>query len=97
MSDQFINEHRDNVARGLRNMGDTPDLFIYFGDCEDWFDGDSILGIPVYNSNTCMAHSVSGDEECPLMPVWKGEVTDSIQSKVRVFQLSFANTGDFPA
>jgi len=92
----YLPNMTEAVARGLRAMKDTPDIFLYVTE-DGWFDGAEILGIPVYNAPQSVTVCVSGDEECPFVPIWHGEPTAEIDMKVRAFQLGYANTGDFPS
>ena len=82
-------------------MKTTPHHFLFLGngqpEGEDWWDGDSVCGFPVYNGTDMLRHSVSGDEDCPFMPIWEGEFLFEHSKDVRIFQLSYANSGDFPS
>jgi len=73
--------------------GDCPDAFLYDNRTDDWFDWPDLFGIPVFNTRA--GWIVADDEECPLLPLWKGELTGQREMRIREFQLRFANTGDF--
>ena len=81
-------------------MKTSPHHFLFIGsgqpEGKDWFDGDAICQFPVYNAPLELNHSVSSDEDCPFMPIWEGEHLDEYCADVRIFQLSYAKTGDFP-
>ena len=75
---------------------DMPVCFFYISNGEDWYDwDDGICDIPVYNASWNVYVAVAQDEECPLFPVWRGEMTPKRESMLREFQLRFAKTGDY--
>jgi len=64
-------DYTHKVAAGLRRVKNTPDAFLFCGDCDTTWDLPEILGIPVYHSalivNTCT------DMDVPFIPMWVAE------------------------
>lgn len=73
---------------------EPPDGFLFQDDGERWFDWPDLFGIPVYNVRFS-TWWVTGDEDVPLLPIWKGELTNARESMIREFQCRYAKTGDF--
>lgn len=71
-----------------------PELFLFQDGGEGaWFDWPDLFGVTVCNVEA--RWYIYGDEEVPLLPVWKGELTDARKSAIREFQARYAQTGDF--
>jgi hypothetical protein len=70
-----MNEVKERVAAGLRNMKKAPDAFLFLDGWEGWtWDSPDILGIPVFHSTHIGDYTQDGAVyEVLFVPIWKDE------------------------
>ena len=96
----WLTEIKEKARPAFQAFGeDIPACFVFFSDEESFFDWPDLFDIPVYDANNGLfgfLHCLYNEpEECPLVPLWSGEMTGKRQLMTREFYDRYTRSGDY--